>query len=110
MEKNKELGQLLKQHREKAFEGMGLRRVATEVGIDYAHLFRIEAGQYIPSDESLLKMMNAYSITTAEQLNLFNLARLSPGHREIIDQVLKVSNDKTFAAFYRRKSEEEDKK
>lgn len=105
-ENNIELGQILKQYREKAFEGMGLRRVAKEVEIDYSHLFRIEAGQYLPNDESLLKLLNAYKLDAGQKLEVFNLAHLTPKYQKIIDDAVEKSNFKDpkafVGAFYRK--------
>ncbi|MEK7176689.1 MAG: helix-turn-helix transcriptional regulator [Patescibacteria group bacterium] len=104
MEKNKELGQLLKELREKAFYGMGLRRVADKVGIDYAHIFRIEVGQYIPSDENLIKLLDAYKANHQEKMTAFKLARLTPGFHKVIEQARKyLGSDKALAgAFFRK--------
>lgn len=110
MEKNKNLGEILKEYRIKSFPDMGLRRVASEVGIDYAHLFRIEAGQYTPSDESLMKMLTTYKVTDpTEKLTVFNLAHLTPSYQEIINQTANQheKNPQAFVdAFYRKQKKE----
>ncbi|MBV9159895.1 MAG: helix-turn-helix transcriptional regulator [Candidatus Kaiserbacteria bacterium] len=99
MDKENELGELLKRHREKAFPDEGLRRVAEKVGIDYAHLFRLEAGQYVPTDESLQKIANAYKLDAQAQLLMFNLARLSDHHLRIIER---AGEDAVVGAFFRK--------
>ncbi|QQG42825.1 MAG: helix-turn-helix transcriptional regulator [Candidatus Giovannonibacteria bacterium] len=107
MEKNNELGQILKAYREKAFPDQGLRRVAAKIGIDYAHLFRIELGQYTPADETLLKILDTYGIKDLdERLKVFNLARLSPSHQEAIEKVAKQYEGKPqeFVEVFYRKS------
>ncbi len=103
---NIELGKELKEKREKAFPGIGLRRVANEnVKIDYAHLFRIEAGQYKPSDDTLLKILNAYKVEPLEMLRMFNLSRLTESHHEIIEKAVGEGHGyQTIAkTFYRKK-------
>lgn len=112
MEKNKKLGETLKAYRERAFVGWGLRRVASDIGIDYAHLFRIEAGQYIPADENLLKLLDAYKVDQKEKLDVFNMARLTPSHQEVINQAFPhYKSEKDFAgAFYRQSKKTPDNK
>ncbi len=112
MNENKtELGKLLKGLREKAFPGEGLRRVAVKVEIDYAHLFRLEVGQYVPSDENLNKLLSAYGAEPREKVEAFNLARLSPSHAEAMEEVYRAHGiDAALAgAFFRREKEEDDK-
>lgn len=104
---NNNLGELLKKYREARFEGMGLRRVAKEIDMDYSHLFRIEAGQYIPSDDNLLKLVNAYGLGADQKLEVFNLARLTPMYQKVINEAWEKSDlgkdPKAFAeAFYRK--------
>lgn len=111
MNENKiKLGQLLKGLREKAFPDEGLRRVATKVGIDYAHLFRLEAGQYVPADENLNKLLNTYEADARQKLEAFNLARLSPSHAESMQQVYDAHGEGALAsALFRREKEADDK-
>lgn len=112
MNENKiELGQLLKDLREKAFPNEGLRRVATKVGIDYAHLFRLEAGQYVPADENLNKLLTAYGADAHQKLEAFNLARLSPSYAESMQEIFRQHGaDALAGALFRHEKEEDDKK
>lgn len=99
------LGSILKQHREKTYPGEGLRRVAKKVGIDYAHLFRLESGQYVPSDDSLIKLLTAYGVPPEEKLKIFTIARLTSN---VFDEAIKhVDNEERVTkvvmdALYRR--------
>lgn len=96
---NTQLGDLLKKYREEKFQGMGLRRVAKEIGIDYSHLFRIEAGQYVPSDDNLLKLASAYGLDAKQKLEVFNLARLTPKYQKVIDDAVESDYKKNPKAF-----------
>lgn len=72
---NNELGGLLRSYREQAFPNQGLRRAAENLGIvHYAHLFRIEAGQSIPSDETLENLLTAYGVNSHDRLHAMSLA------------------------------------
>lgn len=81
-----------------AFPGASLRRVADEIKTDYTHLFRLEAGQYVPSDETLAKLAAAYKLTPNERLELFGLAHHSPSFA----QVMKEADMEAITAFYRK--------
>lgn len=83
---NLKLANKLKEYREGAFPNMGLRRVEKEVDVDYSHLFRIETGQYVPNDETLLKLTNAYKLTPAQKIEIFTLARVTPEYQKIINE------------------------
>ena len=102
-ETKKELGQELKTLREKAFPNDSLRRVAGEVGIEYTHLFRIEAGQYTPSDDNLTKILDTYNATPNEKLSIFSLARVTPAHKEAYLEAAKNLNAQDVVALMFRK-------
>lgn len=108
-EKNTKLGEVLKNYRGKAFPDMGLRRVANEVGIDYAHLFRIESGQYTPSDDSLIKLLDAYKVDPIGKLEVFNLARVTPCYQKIINAAHNKDPKSFVNAFYRKNKDKDDK-
>jgi len=106
----KELGLELKRLRERKFPGESLRRVATEhVEIEYTHLFRIESGQYTPSDEKLTTLLDTYDATAEEKLFVFNLARLTPAHHDAYAEAVKeLSPDRVHEVMFRRQKPPED--
>ena len=77
---NKSLGKRLKEYREKKFPNMGLRKVAEMKIVDthFVYLHRIEKGTFIPSNEKLAKLCDAYDLSDDEKSEVFFLAKRVP--------------------------------
>lgn len=69
----KEFLEKLKYYRNRQFPNMGIRAVALEVGVSFAHLNKIERG-LIPSADYLTKLARAYNLSSEEEFELFVLA------------------------------------
>lgn len=93
------LGKKLRKIRHERLEGMGLRRIAREVGTDYAHLSRIERNLAMPSANLLQRIAKAYKLTDSEVQEVFLLAsKLSP---DIESKIKKEKNIKKTLSFFR---------
>lgn len=60
-------------YRDREFPNMGIRAVAKEMGVSFAHLNKIERG-LIPSMEYISKIAKAYNLTKNEEFEILVLA------------------------------------
>lgn len=101
-ENKKQLGEVLREYREHSFPNEGLRRVAKQIDIDYTHLFRIEDGQYVPQDDTLTRILDAYSVSLDQRFYAFTIARMTPAQTRVMRTFMQSHDPKLATAMFRR--------